>query len=147
MIMLLAGFALAACAGQPGSTSLPDPSLSGTLTGNVTYRERIALDPNAVIEVQLQDVSKADAPAEVIASQTINAEGRQVPIPFELTYDPAEIAPRFTYTVSARILVDGVLQWITQDAHPVLTQGSPVNDVEVVVKKAPVAADALLDRE
>jgi len=39
----------------------------------------------------------------VIATQTIPAEGRQVPIPFELTYDPALIDQTQTYLVAARI--------------------------------------------
>jgi putative lipoprotein len=147
-LLLLAGIALTACAAPPGASSLPDTSLPGSLTGSVIYRERIALDPNAVIEVQLLDVSKADAPAEVIASQTLEAEGRQVPIPFELTYDPAQIDERFSYTVSARILVNDRLRWISQDAYPVLTQGSPVSDVEIVVKMVPSSGAAgLTDQE
>ncbi len=43
-------------------------SLSGILTGTVTYRERIALSPGSVIDVQLQDVSRADAAAQIIAA-------------------------------------------------------------------------------
>ena len=140
-LMFLAGFALAACSGQPGS------SLSGALAGNVTYRERILLDPGAVIEVQLLDVSKADAPAIEIASQTIEAAGRQVPIPYELAYDPAQIDPRLRYNVSARILVNGELRWINQQAYPVLTQGNPANDVEIVVNMVSGGRDGLLDRE
>ena len=35
----------------------------------MTYLQRIALSPDAVITVTLQDVSRADAPATVIGSQ------------------------------------------------------------------------------
>ena len=41
------------------------------VTGSVTYRERIALPPSAVVTVKLLDVSRADAPAELIAEQVI----------------------------------------------------------------------------
>src|SRR5690606_28033950 len=55
---------------------------TGVLTGTVTYLQRVALPPGSVIEVRLQDVSRADAAAEVIASQTITTAGENVPIPF-----------------------------------------------------------------
>lgn len=136
-LWLLVTYALVACAAPTGGPGQPGTPLSGRLTGTVTYRERIALDPGAVIEVQLLDVSKADAPAEIIATQTIHADGRQAPIPFELTYDPEKIDERFSYIVAARILVDGELRWISQESFPVLTQSNPASDVEIVVKAAP----------
>lgn len=58
--------------------------------GTATYRERIALTPNAVFEAALQDVSKADGPAVVLGSVRIDKPG-QVPIRFEIPYDPARI--------------------------------------------------------
>ena len=44
---------------------------TGQVTGSVTYRERIALPPTAVVQVRLVDVSRADAPAVLIAEQVI----------------------------------------------------------------------------
>ncbi len=73
------------------------------ITGTVTYRNRSALPPTAVIEVTLADISLADAPAKVISTQRIEAGGKQPPFPYELSYDPAQIDPRMTYAVSARI--------------------------------------------
>jgi len=105
------------------------------LNGTVTYRQRIALPPNAVVEVSLQDVSKADAPAAVLDSVKIPAAGRQVPIPFTLHYDPAQIDERYTYTVSARITVDGALMWISTTQNPVLTRGAPTDNVEIIVEQ------------
>ncbi len=103
-----------------------------TVIGTVTYRPRIALPPNAVVEVQLVDVSRADAPAIVLASQSIVTGGRQVPIPFELVYNSDPIDPRMTYAVQARISVDGELQFINTRRFPVISQGH-ANQVEVVV--------------
>ena len=123
---------------QTGAAATPDsaalPALTGVLTGTVTYLQRIALPPNAVIDVQLQDVSLQDVPATVIAAERYVAEDRQVPIPFELTYDPAGIDPKHTYAVAARITVDGKLRWINTQRYPVLTNGAPVSGVEVIVE-------------
>lgn len=87
---------IASCASQPSTPpASADPGqpsgLTGVLKGKVTYRERIALAADAIVEVVLQEVSRADAPATSIASQTIETQGAQVPIPFALTYDPAQI--------------------------------------------------------
>jgi uncharacterized lipoprotein YbaY len=71
--------------------------------------------------------------ATVVASQTITTAGENVPIPFELTYDPAEIDPRMTYALSVRIMVDGELAWINTSSYPVLTRDAPVTGVEVLV--------------
>ncbi|TIR78120.1 MAG: hypothetical protein E5X15_13625 [Mesorhizobium sp.] len=37
-----------------------------TIAGEVTYRERIALPPNAVLSVELADISLAGAPATLV---------------------------------------------------------------------------------
>lgn len=120
------------------------PQLSGVLTGTVTYMPRIALPPNAVVTVLLEEVSRADAPATVVASQTIATEGKQVPIPFELKYDPAEITQRGLYTVRARIMEGEELTWISTQLNPVLSRGNPVTGIEVMVQQvgAPVVAPA-----
>ncbi|SCK06936.1 putative lipoprotein [Variovorax sp. HW608] len=109
---------LAACTANPPPPK-PEPL---RVSGTVAYRERIALDPSAEIVVQLLDVSRMDAAATVLAEQRIRAEGRQVPIAFELGVDPARIDPRMRYNVAARILdKDGQLLFITDRAYPVLT--------------------------
>lgn len=105
---------------------------SASVTGTVSYLPRIAMPPNATLEVALVDVSRADAPAIVLASQSAVFGGRQVPIPFELVYDPEQIDPRFSYAVQARISVDGQLRFITTSSVPVITRGNPTN-VEVRV--------------
>lgn len=118
-LVALAGLPwLAACTTNPSAPPQPEPL---RVTGTVAYRERIALDPAAEIVVQLLDVSRMDAPATVLAEQRIRADGRQVPIAFELSVDPARTDPRMHYNVSARILQDGQLLFITDRAYPVLT--------------------------
>lgn len=103
------------------------------ITGTVTYRNRIALPTTAVIEVTLQDISLADAPAKVISTQKIEAGGKQPPFAYELAYDPAQIDPKNTYSVSARITAGNQLLFISDTTYPVLTRGAPLTDVDILV--------------
>jgi uncharacterized lipoprotein YbaY len=118
-----------------GSETAPGKQAVAKVTGNVLYRERMALPPDAVVEVSLVDVSRADAPAIVLDKQEIKT-GRQVPIPFALSYKPSDIKPNFTYAVQARILVGGKLWFVSKNRYQVITQGSPTN-IEVLVQRTP----------
>jgi putative lipoprotein len=108
-------------------------SVVRSVTGAVTYLQRMGLPPTAVIQVQLLDVSLADAPSKAIAEDKITLGDRQVPVPFELKFDPSSIDPQHSYSVSAKIMVDGELRFISNQSHPVLTHGNP-SKVEIVVK-------------
>jgi putative lipoprotein len=113
------------------------PAGLGTLTGTVNKLDRMALTPDHVVKVQLADISKADAPAEVLNEQTLQNPG-QVPIPYALTYDPKNIIDNHTYSVSARIYDgSGKLVYISTTVIPVITRGSPVKDVEIMVQPVP----------
>jgi copper homeostasis protein (lipoprotein) len=92
------------------------------------------MPPNAVFEATLQDVSKADAPAEVIGQARIERPGNP-PIRFEITYDPSRINPSHRYSVRARILVDGKPFFITDQHYPVLTGGKG-NEVALLLRRA-----------
>ncbi len=105
---------------------------TASVTGKVSYLPRIALAPNAVIKVQLLDVSKADAKAEIIAEQTISAEGRQVPFDFELKYEPNKVNPRNRYAVRAQIYENGKLRFTGTRNFSVITNGNPDN-MEIIV--------------
>ncbi len=102
------------------SLLLPNTSTAGeiTVSGEVFYRERIALPPNAVLTVQLSDVSLADAPASTIAEQKIDPAG-QVPIKFEIKFDPAVTQPKASYALQARITVDDQLWFINDQRYAV----------------------------
>ena len=105
------------------------------ITGSATYRERIALTPAAVFEATLEDVSRADAPGKVIARVRDRNPG-QVPIAFEIAYDPRRIDARRTYVVRARIYEDGRLLFTGKQAYPVLTHGHG-RKVTVLMRSAP----------
>jgi putative lipoprotein len=86
-----------------------------------------------VIEVTLADVSLADAPAKVISTQKIEAGGKQPPFAYELAYDPAQIDPKHTYSVSARITEGNQLIFTSDTVYPVLTRGAPMTGVAILV--------------
>ena len=120
----------------PAVGTEPTALTVATVTGTVTYRERIALSPDAVVEVKLVDVSRADAPAITIGQQTIERPG-QVPISFEIEYDPEDIDERFTYAVQARILDRGRLAFINDTTYQVITRGGSTHvDMALVMAGA-----------
>ncbi|SFK11862.1 putative lipoprotein [Methylocapsa palsarum] len=96
------------------------------VSGNVSYRERIALPPGYVVRVELLDISRQDAPSTPIAAVELTPP-HQVPVAFELAYDEARIDPRFTYAVRASILVGGRLMFASAQNHLVITNGHPNN--------------------
>ncbi len=110
------------------------PPVAGAaqVKGTAAYRERIALTPDAVFEAMLEDVSKADAPAVVVGSVRIDKPG-QVPIRFEIPFDPARIDQSRSYSVRARIMVGQQLLFTTDQAYPVLTRGHD-NEVQIMLR-------------
>ena len=110
------------------------------LKGFAAYRERITLTPDAVFEAMLEDVSKADAPAVVVGSVRINKPG-QVPIRFEIPYDPARVDQSHSYSVRARILVGQQLLFTTDQPYPVLTRGHG-KDVELLLRSVKASKPA-----
>ncbi len=130
-VALLCLLAVVGCT-SPRLPAVAETTSEATLSGTVTYRERIALPPDAVVTVRLLDVSLADAPSVTLAEQTIPAEGRSVPFPYALRYDPDRVDPRHRYVVRAEIRDgSGALRWTTDTALPVLTNGGPSDDVEI----------------
>lgn len=111
---LLAAGLLSACASQAPTASV---------TGEVFYLQRMALPPQAVLSVTLQDVSLADAPSIELARQQGQVNG-QVPLPFRLDYNPQQVDPRHRYSVSARIELDGRLLFISTQHYGVKLDGS-----------------------
>ena len=92
---------------MPGSRQETDNSLMRVISGEVWYRERIALPPGAEVIVTLEDQSRADAPATVITDYTHIVDQQQAPFAFRLVYNPAAIDERMTYGLRARIVHDG----------------------------------------
>ena len=127
----------AACQGGSGPANATVEVASGrtpnaSVSGTVTYRERLSLSPEATLIVELRDVSYADAAAPLIARQTIPNPG-QVPIRFRVEYNREDIDQRNTYGISARIVEsDGRLAFTNDTAYDVITGGNP-NKVDMLL--------------
>jgi len=153
-----AGLALtltfAACAARPAApptaattsvATLPPAALRPTpppaagdelvVQGTVTYRQRVALPPQAVITVQLVDLAQADAAARVLVEQRLAAGDNQVPFGFSLRVPTAAIAPTARLGLQARIEVDGALRFISTGRTEVPRHG-PKRPIEIVVTPA-----------
>lgn len=117
----------------PAPPTATKPQTDAAVTGSVTYGKGAALPAGAALTVELRDVSRADAPSDLIARQVIPAPGPP-PVAFRLDYRRADIDPRNTYSVSARVeTAAGKLLFINDTAYLVLTYGNPDRaDLELI---------------
>jgi putative lipoprotein len=117
---------------------IADDAFTQVIEGSATYRERMTLPKGAVFEATLEDVSRADAPALVIATTSVPSPGNP-PIAFTLDYDRGKIVDRGRYVVRARILLDGKLLFTSDVATPVVTAGQP-NKVSIALRRVGIPA-------
>jgi putative lipoprotein len=107
-----------------------------TVTGSVTWGARDPLPPGSAVEVQLQELGPADAPARVVATVTLPGSGVRPPVAFRIAYDARDVDPRLEYTVRARVLDAGRrLLYLSDRRVPVLTRGA---GTEVTIEVEPV---------
>lgn len=111
----------------------PDNSRMRVISGTVTYRERMALPPGAVVRVVLEDQSRMDAPATVITDYTHVVDGAP-PYPFRLVFEPSVIDDRMRYGLRARIEHEGRLEF-TSTEHIDPFAGAPGEPVEIMVHR------------
>jgi len=129
-LALVTAVLLAGCAGNP---NLPGPA--NWVSGHVTYRERMALPPDAEVRVLLVDVSRRDSADVVAADTTIRSDGRQVPLPFVLRFDPRRIDRRHEYAIRATITTGGRAAFTTPTVVKVVTRDHP-NMVDLILVRA-----------
>jgi putative lipoprotein len=110
----------------------PTPGAETLVTGTVRYRERIALTPEAVVQVEVVEVTPEGTAGAVIGEQTIRSPG-QVPIPFSVAIPSERIRAEGSYAVRARI-TDGGRVFGTAEPVRVLTQGNLSSDVQILVR-------------
>jgi putative lipoprotein len=85
-----------------------------TISGELSYRERMMLPPGAVLTVQLADMSPAGNAGIVVASETFST-ANEMPAGFKMTIDPAKIRSGESYAIQAQISVNGKI-WFVNDA-------------------------------
>lgn len=96
------------CAGCTSGASEMTQSQPLTISGELSYRARIALPPHSEALIELRDDTVPAAP--VLAEQRFVLDGRQVPIPFELLVEAANLDGR-SYALHGGILIDGKPAW------------------------------------
>jgi putative lipoprotein len=106
MLLVLAAAATPAAAGPV------------TLTGEITYRERMALPPNAQLRVRLIDTTRPGAPPAVEAAGAIASHGR-VPLTFTLNFDDGVIDPEHDYALLVEISAAGELWFTNAEPYPI----------------------------
>src|SRR5262249_10201862 len=116
----------------PPPEVVPTPIPRVTLEGTVTYLQRIALTPEAVVQVELRDAAVPEAEGPPIAEQVIARPG-QGPAAFALAYLPSSILPGHRYVLSARITDRGQLQYVTEQPIAALPRPSSPEPLEIVV--------------
>ena len=128
--MVLRGTMLIAVAAAAGCASLASSPGMATVNGRAIYPQSGVLLSNSVLQVQLLDVSRQDARAELIAETLIPLEGRRPPIEFRLAYPREAIKPAHVYSVRATINAGDRLLFTTSESYRVLTRDAP-DDVTV----------------
>jgi putative lipoprotein len=146
MAMLLVLGAAVACAGpdQPaghGHQMAVVPVAPTQVSGTLTYRQRIALPEDAMLNIWLVDMARADAAATVLAHHTFAAAGRQVPLHFTMAVPLAGVAPTMRPGLRATINDGhGRLLWTTDTARPVNLEGGRVDLGLITLVQAAAAA-------
>lgn len=95
------------------------------LTGSLVYRNRTSLPPDAIVTVQIENLSRPIY--QVRHGQTsfrVNSSGE---IPFEIAYDPTYINPQDVYQVRAFVTSNGRTVLDTPQPQRVITKGNPSN--------------------
>lgn len=102
---------------RPLTTRKPD------VYGTVTKLDKRGMAEDAEVEVQLLDISLADAPARVLATQRFKLNGKQLPARFALNGEEA-LDPKLRYSLSARVYEGGKLSYITDTVNMVGTENA-----------------------
>ncbi len=130
LLVVLLG--LAACGVESPSVPGQEPVEVARIEGSVFYRERIMLPPGIEVEVQLQDISRADAMATVLATVTSTPQGGP-PYGFVIEYDPTIIDSRMRYALRATISNGEQLLFSSTDYIDPFES----NPVEILVHRVP----------
>ena len=113
----LAALIAAPFAGGPAMAEMRD------LPVVVHLQEGATLPPEALLQVELLDVSRADAPSVTVAARDYRVES--LPVEVRLPYDSAEIDPRMRYVVAAKVAEGERVLLRTTAAYPALTREAP----------------------
>ena len=107
---------------------------AATLSGTVDDGSGSELPADAAVTVGLYALSSQDGPAKLLGEVVLDSVER-MPVPFELSYDVAEILESHNYVLQAWIRADGDVLYVTTDVIPVFRDGQGNEAIEVLVTK------------
>jgi uncharacterized lipoprotein YbaY len=107
-----------------------------TLRGTVSYSQRIALANNSIVSIKLVEMTSQNTTGEIIAETTVNTNGRQVPISFELPYENSRINFQRSYALDADISTDGKITFKTEQPQVVQLRGNQAGNIQLVLVQA-----------
>ena len=116
LLAVLASVVFSGC--SPYQKAAPQPEPTVPLTGMVTYRERMALPPDAELTVTLH--RKTSDGRMLVAEERASTEGRNVPLPFSIAC-PAADSSSMSYELEAAISSGGTTLFATTSplmVHP-----------------------------
>ena len=106
------------------------------VTGMVTSRVRTVLPQDALLQLELADISRVGAPGRTVALREIWTGGRQFPISFDIPYSSAAIDSDRSYAVQVKVTQGNRLLFKNLTVYMVITNGIKSN-LEVVVEPVP----------
>ena len=106
-----------------------------TITGNVSMRDPINVDPGSRLEIKLVDLSQEEVP---VAETTQTVTG-QPPYSYSLDISKVNVLPSHTYEMRV-LLIDGDRRFIPALVSQVLTKGGGAI-ADIVVKAEPTPAE------
>lgn len=109
---------------------------AGEVSGRVRLPAGQSVPADAIVLVELRDVSVADARAMLVAKKEIRDAAGKSEVPFSLGYDDARVKSGNSYAVSSRVTQKGKLLFINDTHVPVITGGAKSRDVVVAVASA-----------
>jgi uncharacterized lipoprotein YbaY/heat shock protein HslJ len=113
------------------------PLAPAMVAGSATYRERMALPPEAVFEAAVEDASHADASP----LGAVRIASPRVPVDFAIGIDATRLQHGHRYLLRARITLAGKTLFTSDTAVPLPAEGAPQR-VQVMLRRAGDEAQA-----
>ncbi len=107
-----------------------DPSTPRAVRGRIALPSEIPVEKATAVVVQVQDVSRMDAPSEVLAEQRFEhvdlEEGGELPFEVQLPADLVDQRRRYSMRVHVDVNGTGNVtkgDYVSTASYPVLTEG------------------------
>ncbi|MAX52673.1 MAG: hypothetical protein CMH22_11885 [Methylophaga sp.] len=125
-ILVLMSLILLGCDSDSAQQTLKQQQL--TISGKISYRERIALPKHSKLIIKLENITSAQKNGEVVAEKTISLGNRQVPIDFQLQVFKDQLNADENYALRASIQnKEGELIWTTDELNLIPTDTHEVS--------------------